>query len=664
MKPVIFIFLFLILVSSSYAYDCSLIEDKNCVYLNSVDEDLIANLIYTNTSYPDYDFIQEYNSNININSLPNDVNVINKNYIKNSWLKLISINPSIKYEDKLYVPYAINLRSEYDYDVNVPSTYYNNNKRSGRTCKIIYSLDSKDVDLDWYANNMNIGNKKEIFVSIYNYNTLKVKLNIDVTIKEKIYKWRHYETGWRCKYSTTDYSSESVNLEDFVNVVEYQNPLNSEFTFITEYRGTHKGTLNSTNLSNTFLNFGESSLTQNNFIYQANFTNKPFYTLQLEAKPVEENIINNLRFNNNSIFVNEPSICSIETTNFFETTTSECKEEYQELELEPFEQEKFSSNFFLIFKIAIFVFVNIFIYKLIKKYWGKVLVPVAILVFMIPSVHAETECGLTNLASCIPEKMYEFILNLINAPLEPLLDLVTNLLQAHPSIELFQGIWAIVVYCISMFYGLLFIYAGFQFLLSGHNVVRREMAKEWLKNTMIMIVLIQGSFYLYDLVIELGSVMSSSVLSLVNPQFFMLTADNLVNVGLEFILVFMYVIVLLFTLFFLVMRYLVVAFGVLFIPIGIFCYFIPPLKSYGKLILNLLMLNIFITFLASIIILACSMLIEIPIFENIKIIVMINCFGLVNLLFILLAKHAISKSGAGEGAEKVAQAAKYIALFV
>lgn len=157
--------------------------------------------------------------------------------------------------------------------------------------------------------------------------------------------------------------------------------------------------------------------------------------------------------------------------------------------------------------------------------------------------------------------------------------------------------------------------------------------------------------------------MTSAVLTLVDEQFFLLTIDNMTNVGLEFLFLSSYVFVLLITLLFLGIRYMVVAFGVIFIPIGIFCYFIPPLKSYGKFILNLLGLNIFITFLASIVILASSLLLEIEIFENIKILVMINCFLIIIWMFILLTKHVISKSSAGDGADKLAQAAKYIAMF-
>lgn len=284
-------------------------------------------------------------------------------------------------------------------------------------------------------------------------------------------------------------------------------------------------------------------------------------------------------------------------------------------------------------------------------------------ILALPSVLAE-ECGLTNLASCIPEKLYDFLLNILNAPLQPLLTVARSMLENPPSIELFYGIWAIIVYCISLFYGILFIYSGFQFMLSGMNPIRRYMAKEWLKNTVIMITLVQGSFFLYGLVLELGAMMSSAVLSMADPHFFLITADNIINIGLEFMFIWVYGLTLFLTCLFLLIRYLIVAFGVIFAPIGIFCWFIPPLKSYGKLILNFLGMNIFITFLDAIIILACSMLIDIPLFQSIKILVMIACFSIVNLLFFIVAWHVITKSAVSDGGEKVAEAVKYIAMFM
>jgi hypothetical protein len=275
----------------------------------------------------------------------------------------------------------------------------------------------------------------------------------------------------------------------------------------------------------------------------------------------------------------------------------------------------------------------------------------------------EKKCGLTNLASCIPEKLYEYFIGILNLPIKPLLYFIKKLIAEPVSIDIFQGIWVIIIYVLSMFYGLLFIYSGFNFLFSGLDVIRREMAKEWLKNTVIMIVLVQASFYLYDLFLQLVSTMTSAVLTMVDEHFFMITADNIINIGLEFLLVPTYVLVLLITVIILAARYIVVAIGSVFIPIGVFLYFIPPLRSYGKFILHFLGMLSAIVFIDAIIILACSMLIEIPLFENFKIIVMIVCFIIVNITMFLVAKMVIGSSTFDSGRESLSQAAKYIAMF-
>ena len=184
--------------------------------------------------------------------------------------------------------------------------------------------------------------------------------------------------------------------------------------------------------------------------------------------------------------------------------------------------------------------------SILKSYWKKYLVFILAGILFVPVVRAD-DCGLTNLATCIPQKFYEYFLSFINSPLQPLLTFIKNLFVSPPSIALFGSVWAIIVYLISIFYTFLFLYAGFQFLVSGHNVVQREMAKEWLKNTVIMIVLIQASYYLYGLVVDIGSTLTSAILSMVDSHFFMLTVDNISNSGLELIFTSVYLIVLLIT---------------------------------------------------------------------------------------------------------------------
>ena len=115
------------------------------------------------------------------------------------------------------------------------------------------------------------------------------------------------------------------------------------------------------------------------------------------------------------------------------------------------------------------------------------------------------ECGLLNLATCIPEKLYDYFLNIINAPIQPLLTFVKSLLTEPVNISLFGSIWAIIIYILSMFYGLLLLYSGFNFMISGYDAVKREKAKEWFRNIFIMMIMIQMSYFIYSIVIDMNS---------------------------------------------------------------------------------------------------------------------------------------------------------------
>ena len=672
MKPIIFFFFLLFLVSNSYAYECKFsgLDQQNCLELNSVNEDLIANIIYTNSSFPNYDFVNEYNSKIIVTSAPNNTPTYNQGIIQNAWVSILYLNPSVYFNDTLYLPDNINARAGYGYNIVLPANYNNNKKVAGRTCQIIYSKSGEQSSINWLIDNRQVSSGKILNLVSSDFSTLSTQATIQVTLQADNYVWNKYCCDsscdtycYTCKYSSTTYTPSIITVQDDAFVQHYIASDIPAFTIINEYQNTSKGVLESDNLTSIKLTFDNSYFEDDKYYYEANFSKKPYYFLTLTAYPLESITFQNLIRNENIFYVNSINKCSLEYYTFFDRQITSCQKNLTEQEIITPNTNPNVINLILLLKILVFLFVIYLIYKGIKHYWGKALIPIAVLLLFIPGVTAE-DCGITNLATCIPQKIYDFALNLFNAPLEPLLNLVKNLLQSAPSIDLFHGIWAIIIYCLSLFYGLLFVYSGFLFLTSGHDVIRREMAKEWLKNTVIMIVFIQASYYLYGLVVEIGSRMTASVISLIDPHFFMLTADNLANIGLELMFVLLYVIILLVTVLSLIMRYLIVALGVVLVPIGIFCYYIPPLRSFGNLVLNILGMFIFITFLDAIIILACSMLITIPIFENVKILVMITCFMIINWLFIILTVHIIHKTANSGGTEKLTQAAKYIATMI
>jgi hypothetical protein len=253
-------------------------------------------------------------------------------------------------------------------------------------------------------------------------------------------------------------------------------------------------------------------------------------------------------------------------------------------------------------------------------------------------------CSLKNLGSCLVEQFFEFFLDILNYPIKYLLRYIEDLFTDPVKISAFADIWAIIVYVLSMFYGLLFMYIGFKFMVSGENPEQREQAKIILRNSLIMMILIQASYHLYDLILEIFSGLTKAVFRMIGSNFFTLTHDSFANIGLEITLLIPYLMVLVLTLIIMVIRYICVSAGVVFFALGIFFYFIPFLHHYGKLILNGLLVLISMPFFYSLILLISSELTHVGIFRNMKILIMIGSFSLIILFTLLLGLFVIAKA--------------------
>jgi hypothetical protein len=239
---------------------------------------------------------------------------------------------------------------------------------------------------------------------------------------------------------------------------------------------------------------------------------------------------------------------------------------------------------------------------------------------------------------------FEFVFNIINAPIKPFLQLTLNLLSEPINLNLFFSMWVIVIYVLSMFYALLLIASGFTFITSGHNAAKRESAKGWLRNVVIMIVLVQASFFIYKLAIDLSSILTSATLTLVQDKFFLIGMDGITDLGLSILFGLLYLLTLLATALILVLRYAFVAIGVTLLPIAIFFYFLPPMKQYGALLLNFLGIAIFVTFFDALLLAGFSRLADVSIFGSMKLIVLITAFLCIDLVMCFLLFFGIVKS--------------------
>ena len=243
MKSTIF-FLFIILLATAVsAFDCSYFDNQeNCNELNNYNESLIANLIYTDTSFPNHDFIRDYNNDIDVNSPPEDTILKSNGNLKDVWFTFLSVMPSVLYHEQLVVPNTFNLRSEYDYDYNVPSNYHNSRKSDGSTCRINYYLDSHSGNLEIYANNNYLSNSKNAMFSISRPANFRGVFTASVTIREKHYEWDRYccrrregscvKHCYDCEYDYTTYDTDTVTVQDSISVRPYEFPEDPSFTFL------------------------------------------------------------------------------------------------------------------------------------------------------------------------------------------------------------------------------------------------------------------------------------------------------------------------------------------------------------------------------------------------------------------------------------------------
>lgn len=265
-------------------------------------------------------------------------------------------------------------------------------------------------------------------------------------------------------------------------------------------------------------------------------------------------------------------------------------------------------------------------------------------------------CSITDLPTCIVSEGINALLLIINGPIQPVLSLIKLLLTQPPVIAPLAPIWGIMVYVISLFYGLVLLWAGFSFIISGSTPQRRERAKEWLQNAVLMIVFVQASYYIYLLLTDLAAGLTTGVVGLIDPNFFLITIDNPVNVGFELMFGFLYTFTLSTTAIILGITYLLGSIGVVFFPIGLFLWFIPPLRDIGKYIVTKLVFILFLPFFASIILLTASLLAGTGPFATTKIMLAILAFSAINLWFIIMGLLVIIRSAFSLLRSDIAQA--------
>jgi len=350
---VIFIAVALFLISLATAFNCNSLQGADREICNSIQnselsqqekELLIADIFNENQVFPEHDFIYYWNINLNLETSP-DQTQTSLGTIRNAWLKILSLSPSVIEDNVLYGSSNGKLISEFNYNYQLPS-----GTASG-DCKTRYYLESKKADLKTYLNNNLIGTSK---ISSFNINSnpdnlnFKAKLDIEVKYRVKHYERERYccrydDEGdctrycYSCEYDRTEYKTDKLTLTDNFNAKLSKINPEASFNIIDKYRDLTKGILKANNFTNLILEFSNSKYENSKYVYSFNYST-PYYILTLKADKLENTNFNNLNLqksgNDLLITLKDDSNCKLKVYTHFFSQTLNCNSNYQETEFE------------------------------------------------------------------------------------------------------------------------------------------------------------------------------------------------------------------------------------------------------------------------------------------------------------------------------------------
>jgi len=333
------------------AFDCNdLAEEIRDTCCQIQDSDLsdkeksaiLSNLGYNGKFFPDHDYIYQRNTNIEIADAPFNVTKSSRLFVKDAWLSLFAVMPSVLYNSSLYVPESIDVLSGFNYRIEIPDNYYSSSYPSTDQgdCKRIYTLVNNISENRVYANNIYQGSGNLVPAAIDADSEIKAEYNISVNVKIDHYKWRKYccKRSYKsctrycseCIYRSSETQKEEISIVDTLDIIYYDNNLFADAEITDSYMSTSKLRFNYSNSAR--LGFQDSSYEFNQYAYDIAYSQEPYYAYTLRAEDYNQESMSNMLKDENGLIVKNTDNCSIMAFDFFNILEKGCDLEYTDLD--------------------------------------------------------------------------------------------------------------------------------------------------------------------------------------------------------------------------------------------------------------------------------------------------------------------------------------------
>jgi hypothetical protein len=276
--------------------------------------------------------------------------------------------------------------------------------------------------------------------------------------------------------------------------------------------------------------------------------------------------------------------------------------------------------------------------------------------------------SISNLPACISEAFFSTLTSGFIVTIERFLNHSFDFMLAIPDVHWFCGPYNAIMAILETLYTLAVMGVGLFYIIRSTDVEGRMKAKRWLTNIFFMVVALAFSFYAFEILLDLNQQIATSLLSEAELNFFSVNA-SFSSIIFAFIILLAIVFSSFLTFMTLLLRYVLIPFLLLGFPFAIFLYFTPATQSWGRMMLKITGIIIFMTSIDALVILGLSALFHSPdpnltdtFIRSMAILLGFSAIGLINLALFLLAAFSAIMEGLKTTGELIGQIARIAIL--
>lgn len=299
---------------------CLEIQNSN---LTQYEKDLLYSSLFEGDNLiPNHDFVYTWNTGLIINEPIRTVKQ-SQGIIRNAWIEIFSLMPSIIEDGALYIHQNGKVLSKYGYNVILPS-----GTMSG-DCHTTYQLQSNNVALQILENNHYLGSESltNYFISYPNNAPITFSAVLQISVQ---YRIRHYSIEEdECIFDYSEIRVDSLTVQDNIPARMYNPQTDYSFTVKNSYQNSLLVELRYSNYSYLNLDLEEPFYKKARYGY--NIQPNSIGLLQVTAIPQNYTNIHNILIENQNplrLVIPKNHNCELSLRNHFSSLITPCDLSY------------------------------------------------------------------------------------------------------------------------------------------------------------------------------------------------------------------------------------------------------------------------------------------------------------------------------------------------